>query len=166
MNELSYFISDAIASNVWTDDVPVLDTQDHWYVFTYGKRRGKSSAYFTHANSECEFVSIGWTKSDIYSILNIQDGKSEYQLANPMGTDRILGEVWKVSTDKLLYLDGDERNLLITRRLHIPVVIGSQGTVDAWIYLANPKYLLEGGITVSKYTGCTYFGSQRFLEIH
>jgi len=166
MSDFSDFIADCRAENGWTPDVPLLDTQDDWYVFVYGKRRGKSSAYFTHANSEAEFVSIAWTKSDIYSILNIQDGDSELKLATLNGTDRILGEVWKVPTEKLIELDGDERNIMLTERIRVPVCIGARGVVSAWIYLAHRSYLLEGGLKISKYTGCTYFGSQKFLEIH
>ncbi len=165
MTRLSEFISDAIANNGWTHDVPHLDTQDHWYVFVYGKRRGKSTSYFTHDESNAEFVSIGWTKSAIYSILNIEDGKSEYQLSNPLGGERILGEVWKVPTERMLILDGDERNLLITKRMSIPVVIGARGVVDAFIYNAHPKYLLTGGIKVSSVKTFTYFGNDRFLEL-
>lgn len=166
MSDFADFISDAIAYNGWTPDVPHLDTQDDWYIFTYNNRRGKKTGYFTYEGSEAEFVSIGWTNSAIYSILNIQDGKTEYQLSSPLGTDRILGEVWKVPTEKIFTLDGDERNLLITKRMMIPVNIGSRGVINAWIYNANSKYLLTGGIKVNKYTGCTYFGAQKFLEIH
>lgn len=166
MSSVNEFISDAIAENGWTPDVPHLDTQDHWYVFVYNKRRGKSSGYFTHAASNAEFVSIAWTNSSIYSILNIQDGKNDYQLATPKGNDRILGEVWKLPTERLLLLDGDERNLLATERVEIPVVIGSRGIVKAWVYLVEPRYLLQGGLKISKHTACTYIGTQRFIEIH
>lgn len=166
MTDFADFIADAIAEHGWTEDVPFLDTKDYWHVFTYSNRRGKSSSYFTHHNSEAEFVSIGWTRSKIYSILNVQDGKSEYSLATPSGTDQILGEVWKVPTERLLLLDGDERNLMVTKRIMVPITIGSVGSLDAWMYLALPQYLLTGGIKVSKYTGCTYYGSQKFLELH
>jgi hypothetical protein len=166
MGDFADFISDAISENGWTPDVPHLDTQDHWHVFVYNKRRGKSSGYFTHENSNAEFVSIGWTNSKIYSILNVQDGKTEYDLAVPHGTDQILGEVWKIPTEKLLSLDGDERNLLITNRIMVPVNYGGGLTIPCWAYLANPKYLLTGGITVSKYTGLTYYGNQKFVELH
>lgn len=166
MSDFSEFIGDAIVTSGWTSDVPLLETQDYWYVFVYGKRRGKSSAYFTHQDSEAVFISTAWTKSKIYSILNIQDGKSSHQLANTSGIDRILGELWKVPTDMLYDLDGDERNLLLTDRLQIPVVTSGGTEVKAWLYLINRKYLITGNLKIEKHTGVTYIGSERFTEIN
>lgn len=166
MNEFQSFIADAITDAGWTPDVPVLETRESWPVFIYGARRGKSSSYFLHDSSEAEFVSIAWTKSDVYSILNIETPKRIYQLSTVQGNDRILGEVWDVPTEQLYDLDSDERNLLITKRILIPVVISGAKTISAWHYIAHPKYLLNGNCKISKYTGCTYYGSQKFLEIH
>lgn len=166
MSDFAEFIDDSLAENGWTPDVPYLDTQDHWYVFAYNHRRGKTTSYFLTDDSSADFVSIGWTQSKIYSILNVQDGKSEYSLATPHGTDQILGEVWKVPTEQLITLDGDERNLLITKRLMVPINCGGNRILNAWMYPAFSKYLLNGGIKVTKYTGVTYYGSQRFIEIH
>lgn len=166
MEDFSIFINDSIAESAWTPDVPVVESQDHWYVFVYGSKRGKSSAYFTYNDSDAEFIGIGWTKSSVYSILNIQDGKSEYQLADVLGTERILGEVWKIPTEMLYDLDSDELNQLVTRRLPIPVVVNGRIDISAWIYTTDRKYLLNGGLRISKHTGCTYYGDQKFLEIH
>lgn len=165
MEDFSTFINDAIAESAWTPDVPIVESQDDWYVFVYGSKRGKSSGYFTNNDSDAEFIGIGWTKSRVYSILNIQDGKHEYQLADVLGTDRILGEIWKISTEMLYDLDSDELNQLVSRRLPIPVTVNGHQDITAWIYTTDRKYLLNGGIRISKHTACTYFGDQRFLEI-
>lgn len=166
MNSFQQFVADALANTGWTPDVPRLETQDEWFVFTYANRRGKSSAYFTNEDSDAEFISIGWTKSNIYSILNIQDGDNKFHLANLQGTDRILGEVWKIPTDMLIELDGEERNQLRTKRIFAPISISKGRTVDAWIYTAHPKYLLTGGVKISKYTGYTWYGSEnKYLEV-
>lgn len=164
--EFQRFIADSLASTGWSNDVPLLESQEDWFVFTYGGKRGKSSAYFTHESSETDFVSIAWTKSPIYSILNIYDKSEKHQLASLQGTDRILGEVWRVPTEKLLSLDSDERNLLITKRIKIPVCISKGRVIDAWIYTVHPHYLFKGGISITKYTGYTWYGTDtKFLEL-
>lgn len=166
MNEFQEFIADSITETGWTPDIPLLDTQDEWYVFVYGDRRGKKSGFFTHVDSDAQFMSIGWTKSTIYDILTVQDGNKTVHLANTSGLDRILGEVWRVPTDMLIDLDAEERHLLHTQRVTIPIVISGGVVVSAWIYLIDKSYLVSGGKSISKYTGVTYIGPQRFLEIH
>jgi gamma-glutamylcyclotransferase (GGCT)/AIG2-like uncharacterized protein YtfP len=166
MDDFQQFVADALANTGWSNDVPLLESQEEWFVFTYSSNRGKVSSYFTHPDSDAQFVSIGWTRSNIYSILKVEDGSKTNYLATLQGTDRILGEVWKIPTGTLLELDCDERNLLQTKRIRIPVSISQGQTVDAWIYTAHPKYLLDGGVRVSKYTGYTWYGSDtKFLEV-
>lgn len=165
MTEFARFIADGIAETGWSNDVPLLETQDHWYVFTYANRRGKSSAYFTHENSEASFVGIAWTKSPIYTILKVETPKKELYLADLSGTDRILGELWKVPTHTLLDLDCDERNLLRTRRIQAPIHVGGRGDVSAWVYTIDRKFLVDGGAKVSKFTPRTYYGSESFIEL-
>ena len=165
--EFSKFISDSLSYNGWTKDMPLLESQKEWYVFVYNKRRGKSSGYFAHTNSECEFVSIGWTKSQIYSILLVEENASStLHLASPAGKDRILGEVWKVPTEKLLTLDSDEKNTFLTKRIMVPVICGAKGLFSCWMYMADSHFLLRGGIKTSVHTGCTYIGTEKFLEVH
>lgn len=166
MNNFEYFVNDCIAENGWTPDVPFLDTRDDWYVFVYNNRRGKKSSYFTHDGAEAEFMSIGWTKSSIYSMLNVQDGQNEQYLITPHGTDRVLGEVWKIPTERVFDLDSDERNLMITRRLMIPVCLSKGHVVNAWTYIADAKYLIKGNLRINKHTATTYYGSDRFIELH
>jgi gamma-glutamylcyclotransferase (GGCT)/AIG2-like uncharacterized protein YtfP len=166
MSKFGQFLADAIARNGWTSDMPILEAQNEWFLFTYGGTRGKSSSYFTHPDSEASFVSIAWTKNPLYNILKVEDHGTSKYLANLQGTDKILGEVWKVPTSTILDLDSDEKNLLNAKRIRIPVCISQGRVIDAWIYLAHPKYLLDGGIKVSKYTGYTYYGSgTKFLEV-
>ena len=166
MNEFQEFITESITETGWTNDMPLLDTQDEWYVFVYGDRRGKKSGFFTHVDSDAQFMSIGWTKSSIYDILIVHDGNKTLNLANTSGLDRILGEVWRVPTDMLVRLDGEERNLLRTERIAVPVIISGGVVVNAWTYIINKSYLVSGGKTISKHTGFTYIGPQRFLEVH
>jgi hypothetical protein len=166
MDDFQHFIADGLAYTGWTDDVPLIETQNEWFVFTYGSTRGKTSSYFTHPDSESSFVSIGWTKNPLYSILNVEDDGVSRHLAVLQGTDRILGEVWRVCTDDLIELDCNERNLLHSKRIRIPVCISQGRVVDAWIYTAHPKYLISGGLRISKYTGYTWYGSEaKFLEV-
>jgi len=166
MNDFQKFIGDAISRTGWSNDVPLLETQHEWFVFSYSDKRGKQSGFFTHDESEAKFVSIGWTKNNLYSILNVEGKFGSKYLASLQGTDRILGEVWKIPTDMLLELDSDERNLLQTKRIRIPVSISQGRTIDAWIYLAHPKYLLDGGLKISKYSRYTWYGSDtKFLEV-
>lgn len=160
------YLEDALSYNGYTPDVPELETQEAWPVFTYADRRGKSSAYFTHVDSECKFLGIGWTKSAIYNILTIEDGDKSYKLAHPAGADRILGELWMVHTEDLLELDSDEKNLLVTKRLKVPIVLPKHGVINAWMYITARDYLLHSRLKISKHTGCTYIGTSRFLEIH
>lgn len=159
------FFSDSIADTCYTPDLPALETQDYWDVFIYDRRKGKLSGYLTNEDSDAEFISIGWTKSAIYSILNIQSEEAAYQLADSQGTDRILGEVWSIPTEMLLDLDSDLYCQIMTRRIRVPVVIGSKGVVDAWMYTTERNYLLRGGLTISKHTASTYYGAAKFLEI-
>lgn len=166
MEHVSTFIADALAENAWTPDIPVVESQEHWYVFAYGNLRGKSSSFFTNNDSDAEFVGIGWTKSAVYSILNIQDSRNERTIADIIGTDRILGEVWKAPTEMLLDLDVDELHQLVTRRLSVPIIVNGHQEINAWIYVVDRKYLINGGLKISKYTGKTYYGSASFLEIH
>ena len=165
MNEFQMRIADMLAENCWTSDIPRLETQDFWYVFTYSEKKGKLSSYFTHDSSDSEFLSIGWTNSAIYSILNVSVGEKTLQLANPTGTDRILGEVWMLPTEVLLDLDCDERNLLHTRRVMVPIRISKGRTIDAWMYTVEPSLLRKGPVRVSKYSRYTYYGNEKYLEI-
>jgi len=166
MSELAQFMSDAFGDTVWTPDVPLLESQEDWYVFVYGSRRGKASSYFTGIDSDAEFTGISWTKSDVYSILNVEDGTYNYTLADVLGTNRILGEVWKVPTEMLMELDGEEQNQLVTKRIPIPVRVGGIQDISAWIYIADRKYLTNSNLLISKMTSCTYIGTDRYLEIH
>jgi gamma-glutamylcyclotransferase (GGCT)/AIG2-like uncharacterized protein YtfP len=166
MNEFALYVADALADCGWSNDVPVLETQDYWNVFTYSNRRGKVSPYFTHSNSDAEYTGIGWTCSSIYSILKVECKSGEFYLGSPAGTDRILGEVWSVPTEMLLDLDCEERNLLRTKRVMVPINLGAtKGIVSAWMYQAHPGFLRDGGIKVSKYTTKTYYGQNNFLEV-
>lgn len=165
MDNFAAFINGAISESLWTPDVPVIESQDDWYVFVYNNRRGKSSGYFTHIDSDAEFVGIGWTKSNVYSILNVEDSTRTYQLADVTGTDRILGEVWKVPSEMLLDLDSLECNQLVSRRIPVPIIVRGSQEITAWIYTTRRSYLIEGGIRTSKHTACTYINNERFLEI-
>lgn len=165
MTTFQKFIADAISMNSWTPDVPRLETQDEWPVFIYSNMRGKFSSYFTHSESDATYAGIGWTNSKIYSILNVQKDDKLFQLASPTGTDQILGEVWMVPTEDLFELDSEERNLLYTKRVMVPVYMSRGKTIDAWMYTAHPKFLCEGGIKVSKYSKYSYYGDYKLLEI-
>lgn len=158
---LSEFCANAIAANGWTNDAPRLETRNEWYVFRYTKRKG---VLFDSSNKHGKFISIGWTKSKIYSILNIHKGASEWHLATPAGTDSILGEVWRLPTSQMYTLDCEENNTVTTRRILVPIEIGSQ-TLLAWMYLADNAYLLRGGIHVMKVTSSTYIGNNKYLEV-
>lgn len=166
MNKFQQFIADSLAFNGWTPDIPRLENQLSWYVFVYNSRRGKSSAYFTHTDSECSFRGIGWTKSSIYNILNIETSKAQYQLAHPSGTDRILGEIWEVPTSYIPDLDSDELNQLVSHRLLVPIE-GPRGQVyPCWMYITDKNFLMKGGVRISKYVKYTWYGTdKKFLEI-
>lgn len=165
MKDFQRYMADLLSENGWTPDVPFLETKDTWFVFTYASRKGKVSSYFTHEGSESTFYSIGWTKSRIYSILNVETGGKTYQLASPQGTDAILGEVWALPTWKLLELDGDERNTMRTKRIMVPVTVSRGRTIDAWMYTAHPSFLRDGPVKISKFGKYTYYGDNKFLEI-
>lgn len=165
MNEFQIWLADAISDNMYTPDVPRLETQDFWFVFTYADRRGKSSSYFSN-DTEAQYLSIGWTDSAIYSILNVQAGTKNFYLADTSGTDRILGEVWSVPTEMLMDLDVDESNTHQTKRLQVPIKVAKGRIIPAWIYTAHPGFLRNGPVKISKYERYTWYGSNtKFLEI-
>jgi gamma-glutamylcyclotransferase (GGCT)/AIG2-like uncharacterized protein YtfP len=159
------WMADALSENNSTPDVPLLESQDYWPVFIYAGRKGKVYSYLTQKESEAEFLSIGWTKSNIYSILNVQVGSLNYQLADPTGTDRILGEVWVLPSDLVMDLDSYERNLYHQKRVLVPITVGKGKTIDAWMYTAHPDLLRNGPVKVSRYGRYTYYGPERYLEI-
>lgn len=159
------FIADAVSNNGWTPDVPFLETKDYWFVFNYFHRKGRLAQYFQHDSDEAQYLGIGWTQSAIYSILNVSAGGYDYTWADPSGSDRILGDVWALPTEAIIELDGEERNDFRTRRVLIPVNIGSGRIVSAWIYLANGNFLRDGPVKVSKYGRYTYYGKDKYLEV-
>lgn len=165
MTPFQTMIGDMLGDNSSTPDVPLLETQDYWPVFTYANKKGKLSPYFTHGESESEFYGIGWTSSNIYSILNVQIGTLNTHLADPSGTDRILGEVWVLPTQALMDLDCEERNTYRTKRILVPIRVAKGKTIDAWMYTAHPKFLRDGPVKISKYGRYTYYGSEKYLEI-
>lgn len=165
MTPFQIWIGDALGDNNATPDVPVLETQDYWPVFTYAEKKGKLSPYFTHGDSDSEFLSIGWTNSAIYSILNVQVGSIHYHLADPSGTDRILGEVWVLPTEVLMDLDADERNLYHKKRILVPIRVAKGKTIAAWMYTAHPDLLRNGPVKISKYGRYTYYGADKYLEV-
>jgi hypothetical protein len=66
----------------------------------------------------------------------------------------------------LLDLDCEERNLLRTKRVMVPINLGAaKGITSAWMYQAHPGYLRDGGIKVSLHTAKTFYGQQGFLEV-
>jgi gamma-glutamylcyclotransferase (GGCT)/AIG2-like uncharacterized protein YtfP len=158
-------IGDWIGENSSTPDVPFLETQDYWPVFTYSEKKGKLSPYFTHGESLSEFLSIGWTSSAIYSILNVQVGSTHYHLADLSGTDRILGEVWVLPTEVLMDLDCEERNLYHKKRIPVPIKVAKGKTILAWMYIAHPDLLRNGPVRISKYGRYTYYGKEKYLEV-
>lgn len=165
MEKFSTFIADSLSEAIWTPDMPVIESQDDWYVFVYGDRKGKTSGYFTNGDSEAEFVGIGWTKSSLYSILNIETKDTTYRLADIIGTNQIIGEVWKVPSDMLLDLDSEELNQYVSKRLPIPIIVNGNQEILAWSYLANKKYLINGGIRVSRLNTYCYTGGKSYLEV-
>lgn len=160
------FIADGLAVNAWTPDVPLIESQDIWPVFMYNNnKRGRFSSYFTHTDSDAHYFGIGWTNSKVYSILNVEKGEKSFQLATISGTDQIMGEVWGVTPEDLMELDGEERNLLYTKRILVPIYMSKGKTISAWMYIAHPKFLLDGGIRISKYAKYSYYGDTKLLEI-
>ena len=165
MTEFQEFIEDALANNIWTDDVPRIMLQEDWYVFAYDKKKATHSTYYNNNEDECLFVGNGWTKSSIYTILNIQDSKTESQLVDLAGKYKILGEVWKVSSSKLLMQDYDQCNLLKSKRLFVPITLRSGQTVNCWMYITDRDYLLKGNIKVSTIGRQIQYGDTTFLEV-
>lgn len=165
MSELHKYVADLLADTQYTPDVPILQTKDQWFVFTYDSKKGKLSSYFTNDESTSSFYSIGWTKSSIYSILNVDAGGVTYQLASPQGNDQILGEVWALPTNRLIDLDTDERNTVRTKRIMVPITVSKGRTIAAWMYLAHDGFLRDGPVKISKYGKYTYYSTNKYLEI-
>lgn len=165
MNEFQQYFADLLCNTMYTPDVPILESKDQWFVFSYDSKKGKLSSYFTNDESTSSFYSIGWTKSAIYSILNVDAAGKTYQLASPQGADQILGEVWALSTDRLIALDSEERNTMRTKRIMVPISVSKGRTVSCWMYIAHEAFLRDGPVKISKYGKYTYYSTNRYLEI-
>lgn len=164
-DEFKDFISDAKSEHCYTEDMPRLLKKEWHYVFVYNHRRGKHSNYLRYEDG-AEFISFAWTKSCIYEILKVDTERKTFCLASLLGTEQLLGELWLISTETLLDLDADEANLLVTNRIEVSIELPNGQTIGAWIYIGNSRWLHQRESKITKYTGCTYVGSRRFLEVH
>lgn len=161
---------DSRYENCWTPDVPLLETQDFWYVFVATDKRGKHSSYFTNPDSDATFAGWGYTTNPMYGILNVRmkdTHKTLHLLDIGVQGKHVVGDVFCVDTEFLIDMDADERNLLQTRRIMTKVTMMATPKaepISCWTYIGEPKFLNTPGLEITKFTHATNYHGKLMVD--
>lgn len=148
---LDQFLTDRKKAAYFTDDVMDLNVWRNHLVFVYGTlRRGFSRNAIMEGS--CEFQNYGFTERDdlcmryakgagFPGVFMARDGSPE--------SGRIFGEIWKVPTDYMIYLDQIEQNGILFDRVETDIMCASPMNPDTdksfrvqgcWLYYGS-EYL-------------------------
>lgn len=147
MTSFKSLIQSKIDDTYYTPDMPAICKFEEHYLFTYGTlKKGFCRNYYMEQNTR--LIGSGYTldKDMMMYRQNQKYGfpivfKTDLQSINA----HISGEVWLISTKKLIELDFIESNGSMYYREQLPIVIWTTDTkqqvvVHAWTYIGMPGY--------------------------
>lgn len=133
-----------IEGNYYTPDMPDIYAKDDHYVFAYGHL--KNGEYREDILDDEIFVANAYTKFASYGIMEYKSAHGiNYPLMysetkHGMGS-LIKGELYYVTTDKLIELDYLMSNMVQSKRVSLPVVTADRHLqCMAWTYFIHPAF--------------------------
>lgn len=144
MTDIKRWLKGELESNYYSPDMPDLYAKDEHYLFVYGLL--KAGEFREDVLEDEIFVAEAYTK---YASYGIMECRSAHGMVSPFaygetryGQGSLLkGELYYVTTDKLIECDYIFSNNIQTKRVSLPIVTADRHLqAMAWVYFIHPNF--------------------------